>query len=248
MLEKFLPKRRLKKAEDTQGPESHDPTQGFQGVQSPLHETSTSILEGIAAWAQADGKPATYVPIKSQSKVASLSQVAQALNAELGASLGLGPSPFGTVESQSQGPSMKEAIQNPNVQPFAYETPQGEKQVVLNMNSGHSYFAQGQINEQEVTFIVDTGASQVSIPHRVASYLGLKAYGRPSYANTANGRVEVYSVVLDSVQIGNIVLRKVSGLINTGDDSDHVLLGMTALKHLDVRVRDNRLILIQSPK
>lgn len=211
------------------------------------HLTSMSMTEGLAAWALANEKPA-YAPLNSRDTVNSLSQVAQALNHELG--FDFSPSPFGSSHPDLQRsveppPKIKDVIPNPNVAPFAYQSPQGVKQVVLELNQNNSYLVEGLINGQPVTFVVDTGASQVSIPKRIAAYLNLKPQGCPSHARTANGLVEVYSTHLATVTVGNIELPRVSAMLNLSDTSEHVLLGMSFLKRLSFQYREGKLILTQ---
>ena len=48
------------------------------------------------------------------------------------------------------------------------------KQVVIHGNYKHSFQFRGYINGQPVTFLFDTGASQVSIPAHLANQLNLK--------------------------------------------------------------------------
>ena len=69
----------------------------------------------------------------------------------------------------------------------------------LILNGGH-YIAPGTINGHAVTFLVDTGASDVNIPARVAAAIGLRR-GYPSRAHTANGIITVYNTVLDEVRL-----------------------------------------------
>ncbi len=217
------------------------------GGDNSSHSTSMSMTVGMAAWAMANDKPA-YSPLNRRDDVSGLSQVAQALNHELGLDQSITPSPSGnsqpTVFSDDR-PKAKDVVQNRNVKPLSHQNAQGTKEVLLELNAHNSYVVTGTINGQEVTFIVDTGASTVSIPLRIATYLGLKPQGRPSFARTANGLAEVYSVNLQKVGVGNIELKNVGGMINMGDTSEQILLGMTALKMLDFRFSDGKLILTQ---
>jgi aspartyl protease family protein len=218
------------------------------GGRDSLHSTSMSMTVGMAAWAMANEKPA-YAPLDTRDTVSGLSQVAQALNHELGLDQSVTPSPFGTSQPSvnDDDRKAKDAVQNRNVKPLSHQNAQGVKEVLLELNAHNSYVVTGTINGREVTFIVDTGASTVSIPLRIATYLGLKPQGRPSFARTANGLAEVYSVNLQKVGVGNIELKNVGGMINMGDTSEQILLGMTALKMLDFRFSQGKLILTQKP-
>lgn len=133
---------------------------------------------------------------------------------------------------------------NPNQAVTSYENENGVPEVVLDRNRFGHYVVTGMINSDPVTFIVDTGASDISIPAQVARKLGLKA-GRQMVYQTANGPAISYATTLDRVAIGNIELRQVRASINPNVAENEVLLGMTFLKHLDFSQQGNRLTLRQ---
>ena len=62
---------------------------------------------------------------------------------------------------------------NPNQNVSTHVLSSGEKEVVLESGSFGHYVASGKINNTEVTFLVDTGASYVSVPESVAKKAGL---------------------------------------------------------------------------
>ena len=133
---------------------------------------------------------------------------------------------------------------NPNQAVESSINPAGMLEVQLLRNRMGHYVATGQINAEPVVFLVDTGATVVSVPARVAKRLGLEA-GHPSYANTANGVIQTYTTRLETVGIGNIVLHDVSAHINPHMDSDEILLGMSFLKRLELVQQGNTLTLRQ---
>ena len=106
---------------------------------------------------------------------------------------------------------------------------------------GH-YVAPGKINNQPVTFLLDTGATAVSVPANVANNIGLTR-GRSITVGTANGNIEVYQTTLKSVQLGNITLHEIRGNINPYMDGDTVLLGMSFMRHLELTQRGDTLTL-----
>ena len=115
---------------------------------------------------------------------------------------------------------------NPNSNPEMRLTDSGRAEVVLQQNRLGHYLVQGGINDQSVTFLLDTGATQVSIPAHIADQLNLPSYG--SYpVQTANGTVTVYQTKLEQLRIGNIFLYNVEAHINPGMKSDEILLGMS---------------------
>ena len=114
---------------------------------------------------------------------------------------------------------------NPNQNLTITETKDGAAEVRLQRNRYGHYVASGFINNQPVTFLLDTGATHISIPGGVARDLGLEAGVRIPVA-TANGQIEDYSMRLDSVSIGGIELNNVRANINPYMDMDDILLGI----------------------
>jgi aspartyl protease family protein len=66
---------------------------------------------------------------------------------------------------------------NPNSHPEIRLTDSGQAEVILDQNRQGHYVTRGTINETPVTFLLDTGATQVSIPAHIAKQLGLVAQG-----------------------------------------------------------------------
>ena len=135
-----------------------------------------------------------------------------------------------------------ENFQNPNRDVTADAIADSDDAVKLIRNRSGHYVAGGLINGEKVVFIVDTGASDVSIPANIARHLKLNK-GLPVRYLTANGSVTGFQTVLDEVQLGNIVLNNVRGGINPGMNGKHILLGMSFLKQLEFTQRGNVLLL-----
>ena len=131
---------------------------------------------------------------------------------------------------------------NPNSQPEMRLTEQGKAEVVLAQNRQGHYVARGTINDMSVTFLLDTGATQVSIPAHIADKLNLSGQGNYQ-VQTANGSVTVYKTTLDQLSIGNILLYNVAAHINPAMKTDEILLGMSALKQVDFHQTGKQLIL-----
>lgn len=131
---------------------------------------------------------------------------------------------------------------NPNQQLEVTQTANGEVQVHLKRNRYGHYVLTGQINQKDVTFLVDTGATYVSVPEAVAEQLGMIKQGQ-GFVQTANGTVTVYYSTIRQLTIGDIELYDVPANINPHMDDDEVLLGMSALKHVEFTQRGNTLIL-----
>lgn len=133
-------------------------------------------------------------------------------------------------------------VHNPNASPAVSIDPDGRTAVELQRNRGGHYVLTGSINGEPVTFLLDTGASDVNIPAGVAERIGLSR-GLPLQATTANGRITVYATRLAEVGIGPIRVADVAASINPHMPGEQVLLGMSVLKHLELTQRGNQLIL-----
>lgn len=150
------------------------------------------------------------------------------------ATLGLLTVYFGGVEKRQY---------NPNQNPESIESQQSALVQLTRNRYGH-YVVSGTINNQEVEFLLDTGATDVVIPEPIARDLGLKK-GRSSIAYTANGSVKVYGTQIDQLTIGKIVLFDVKASINPGMDRSSILLGMSALKQIEFLQQGDSLTLRQ---
>ena len=132
---------------------------------------------------------------------------------------------------------------NPNQQVNIQETDK-QRVVILKRNRYGHYVTQGKINNHPVTFLLDTGASDISIPDKIAKKLKLK-YGLQRRYQTANGMILGNLTNLKSVSIGNIKLQNVRASINPQMHNDEVLLGMSFLKFIEFSQRGDTLILRQ---
>lgn len=130
---------------------------------------------------------------------------------------------------------------NPNARVVTH-TSAGVPEVILQRNRRGHYVANGTINGVEVTFLLDTGASDVSIPGQLARRLKL-ARGPAATYNTANGPITAYRTRLARVALGELAVADVIASINPNTQGEEVLLGMSFLKHLEFTQRGDTLIL-----
>jgi len=111
----------------------------------------------------------------------------------------------------------------------------GPQEAKLVADSRGHYQVQGAINGQSVRFLVDTGATMVSLGASDASRIGIDwRKGQPGMAQTANGMARAWKVRLDNVRVGDITLNGVDGLVHESD-MPIALLGMSFLSRTEMR-------------
>ncbi|WP_220337075.1 MULTISPECIES: TIGR02281 family clan AA aspartic protease [unclassified Wenzhouxiangella] len=130
---------------------------------------------------------------------------------------------------------------NPNKQVQSQRVNGGIEVVLESDRQGH-FIATGAINGREVTFLVDTGATLVSVPEGRADELGLERMA-PIGLETATGPVTGWMTRIDEVRLGDIVQRDVRAAISPGR-SDTILLGMSFLRDLDITQSNGQLRLV----
>lgn len=107
----------------------------------------------------------------------------------------------------------------------------GNAALVLGQGRGGHYFVDGSINDQYVNFLIDTGASFVTIPLSLASAAGLKCQ-KMSATQTANGITQSCIAVIQKLTFGRFTLRYVDATIVP--NLSQPLLGMNVLKRFHV--------------
>lgn len=130
---------------------------------------------------------------------------------------------------------------NPN-QSVASSDSSQFKQITLTRNRQGHYVFDGEINQEPVTFLVDTGATITSIPAHFQDRLKLDA-GSAFLVSTANGSATAYQTRLDELKMGRIVLNDVKASLNPG--LSDILLGMNVLKNMELIQRGNELTIRQ---
>ena len=108
-----------------------------------------------------------------------------------------------------------------------------QKEIVLQRNAYGHYVSSGTINNHEVVFLLDTGASDIAIPESLADDIGLNK-GQSMLIKTANGNTKAYRTRLESVALGEIKRYDLNATILTNITGKEVLLGMSFLKHFEI--------------
>jgi len=130
---------------------------------------------------------------------------------------------------------------NPNQSIATLQTGEYSEIVLERSRNGH-YVFNGKINQRDVTFLVDTGATITAIPGELQRELGLER-GPASSVSTANGVTTAYLTRLDRLSIGEIEFNDVHATLIPGMGVDEVLLGMNVLKHFELVQRGDQLVI-----
>jgi aspartyl protease family protein len=114
--------------------------------------------------------------------------------------------------------------------------------VTLFADTNGFFHAEGSINGASVTFLVDTGANTIAINSATAKRAGIDyTKGRAGTARTASGYTRMYGIRLDTVKVGEIVLRNVEAGVIDGPQPETPLLGMSFLNALEMKRDGNKM-------
>ena len=109
----------------------------------------------------------------------------------------------------------------------------GDKVVLTADGQGH-FVTTGTVNGVSVRFLVDTGASMISLGASDARRMGLDFNrGEKGISQTANGQTMISIVKLDKVRVGGITLHQVDAAIHQ-NDLPVALLGMSFLNRMEM--------------
>jgi aspartyl protease family protein len=115
------------------------------------------------------------------------------------------------------------------------KTGDDRQETLLTADSRGHFYAMGAVNGKSVRFLVDTGATMVSLGAGDASRLGIDwKKGQQAIMQTANGQARAWKIRLDTVRVGDITLHGVDGMVHESD-MPIVLLGMSFLSRMDIR-------------
>lgn len=103
--------------------------------------------------------------------------------------------------------------------------------LVIGRGRGGHYFVDGAVNDHYLNFVIDTGATVVSLPQRVANEAGVKCQGKAEF-RTANGNATVCTATIRELKLGSFTVRNVEAVFSPG--LDQPLLGMNVLQRFRV--------------
>ena len=121
----------------------------------------------------------------------------------------------------------------------------GRQGTLLTADAKGHFFANAAINGVTLRFIVDTGASVVTISSGDAKRAGvLYLSGEKVRLQTANGVSAGYRIKLDTVTLGDITLHNVDAVVVEGNSLGGVgLLGLSFLNRTEMRRDGDRMSL-----
>jgi len=121
------------------------------------------------------------------------------------------------------------------------------RSVTLSRGNGGHFWTDARVDGRRLEFMVDTGASQISLRASAAAQLGIHPTPRDYSVQiaTANGLTRAALVQLRMVEIGNIVVRDVPALVLADGSLGVNLLGMSFMSRVRFTHDRGKLVLEQ---
>ena len=119
----------------------------------------------------------------------------------------------------------------------------GGTRIVLQAESSGHFYTQGAIDGHAVSFVLDTGATWVSLSAADAERIGLDfSKGQRVMMSTANGAAAAYLVKLDSVRVGDVEVHSVDAVVSQ-QAMPFILLGNSFINHFSMRRDADQMVL-----
>ena len=145
--------------------------------------------------------------------------------------LGIGVLSVRYLDQKGRAPANAAPVQA--VSPSSGTPSSNARSLVVHANGGH-FAVDARVDGRRIPFLIDTGASQITIRESDASRLGFHPKER-DYSiriNTANGVGRAAQVDLRMVEVGDILVRDVPALIVPDNVLNVNLLGMTFMSRV----------------
>ena len=111
----------------------------------------------------------------------------------------------------------------------------GSGRIVMTADNQGHFVTTGSVNGVAVRFLVDTGATMISLGASDARWVGVDFNrGQKGMTQTANGQSVVSKVQLDTVRIGDVTLHNVDAVIHQ-TEMPVALLGMSFLNRMEMQ-------------
>lgn len=106
-----------------------------------------------------------------------------------------------------------------------------KKSLVIEQSANGHYFLQGEVNSTALTFVIDTGASVVSLPAAVARAAEIDCKSRVKMS-TANGLADACTVTIPKLKFGSFLIEDVAAVVVP--NLNEPLLGMNVLQQFNI--------------
>jgi aspartyl protease family protein len=163
----------------------------------------------------------------------------------------LTPTFLSMLKPPSGGPATRNAAVDMSAPPAAGTAPAvpqtGFRELDIPADSRGQYYVEAMVGGESARFLVDTGASMVSISSELANRLGLfETASSPHYVfQTANGKTMSYGVRLTTIDFGPIYVKDVDAAVNPNMGGVNLLGANFLARMSSVEQRDRVLILRQ---
>ncbi|MBV0899572.1 MAG: TIGR02281 family clan AA aspartic protease [Wolbachia endosymbiont of Fragariocoptes setiger] len=121
---------------------------------------------------------------------------------------------------------------------------QGNGRIEFTQSLDGHFYIQAKVNNHNITFLLDTGATDIVLSEKDAIYAGINLHNIKNFKvyETGNGRIKAGVVQISQMIVGNFLIRNIQASVSPSAIS-HSLLGMSFLKYFDFTIKDNKLIL-----
>ena len=143
-----------------------------------------------------------------------------------------------TVEIDGQRQLLILGASSAQVTSVSEQSSSGGK-IILTAGSGGHFLTLGLVNGRTIQFILDTGATSVTLSEQDAAHIGINwRNGQKISASTANGQVMAYRVRLNTISIQNVQVYDIDATI-VPTPMPYALLGNSFLTRFQMkRVND----------
>lgn len=138
---------------------------------------------------------------------------------------------FLEIEQQRRRQEQQDQRQRRQLQEAISDYESGPGLILRQQYNGH-YFVDAAINNVPLVFAIDTGASLVTLPERVASSAGIKCEA-VTFMETVNGRAKACTCVIAMLKLGDFSMTDVKCVI--APNLSQALLGNNVLSRFKIR-------------
>lgn len=149
----------------------------------------------------------------------------------------IGPGEHVNLSASPDGKSLKFNLSVEEAPPMVTQIVHGKTLQLPGQKDGH-YYVSGSINGMPVTFLIDTGASIVSVPKWMAFSSGIAQSQacKPGFIRTANGKAKACFYTASEFEFGIYKLKNVK--LSASDGLTTPLLGMNVLNLFHIEQAD----------